>query len=134
LRTGAVDGRAFAHVIIVGHSLGSIEALIEAARYHDVDAMIVTGAPHALTPSAPAFVQNDFYPAASDPKFASPPSLVPVVRLQPAQPPPDLVTVADVMRPPLTTAEEDNDDVAAAGGTPCRTVRACRVLAGAIHD
>jgi hypothetical protein len=46
---------------------------------------------------------------------------------QPAQPPPDLVTVADVMRPPLTTAE-DNDHVAAAGGTPCRTVRACRVL------
>jgi pimeloyl-ACP methyl ester carboxylesterase len=71
LRSGAVDGHAFAHVIIVGHSLGSIEAWIEAARYHDVDAMIVTGALHALTPSAPAFVQNDFYPAASDPKFAS---------------------------------------------------------------
>jgi hypothetical protein len=41
---------------------------------------------------------------------------------QPAQPPPDLVTVADVMRPPLTTAD-DNDHVAAAGGTPRRTVR-----------
>ena len=32
---------------------------------------------------------------------------------QPAQPPPDLVTVADVMRPPLTTADA-NDHVAAA--------------------
>jgi CBS domain-containing protein len=32
---------------------------------------------------------------------------------QPAQPPPDLVTVADVMRPPLTTADT-NDHVAAA--------------------
>jgi CBS-domain-containing membrane protein len=32
---------------------------------------------------------------------------------QPAQPPPDLVTVADVMRPPLTTAGT-NDHVAAA--------------------
>jgi hypothetical protein len=53
--------------------------------------------------------------------------------LQPAQLPHDLVTVADVMRPPLTTPG-DNDYVAAAGGTPCRTVRACRILAGAIHD
>jgi CBS domain-containing protein len=32
---------------------------------------------------------------------------------QPAPPPPDLVTVADVMRPPLTTADA-NDHVAAA--------------------
>ena len=32
---------------------------------------------------------------------------------QPAPPPPDLVTVADVMRPPLTTADT-NDHVAAA--------------------
>ena len=32
---------------------------------------------------------------------------------QPAQPPPDLVTVADVMRPSLTTADT-NDQVAAA--------------------
>ena len=32
---------------------------------------------------------------------------------QPAQPPPDLVTVADVMRPPLTTADT-NDHLAAA--------------------
>ncbi len=66
-----MDGHAFAHVIMVGHSLGSIEAWVEAARYHDVDAMIVTGALHALSPNAAAFVQNDFYPAASDPKFAS---------------------------------------------------------------
>ena len=32
---------------------------------------------------------------------------------QPAQPPPDLATVADVMRPPLTTADT-NDHIAAA--------------------
>jgi len=44
-----------------------------------------------------------------------------------------LVTVADVMRPALTAAG-DNDHVAAAGGTPCRAVRARRVATGAIYD
>jgi hypothetical protein len=53
LRSGAVDGHAFRHVILVGHSLGSIEAWIEDARYHDVDAIIITGALHAATPNLP---------------------------------------------------------------------------------
>jgi alpha-beta hydrolase superfamily lysophospholipase len=69
LRSGAVDGHAFRHVIMVGHSLGSIEAWIEDARYHDVDAIIITGALHAATPNLPA-LEADFYPAADDPKFA----------------------------------------------------------------
>ena len=64
-----MDGHAFAHVILVGHSVGSVEAWIEAARYHDVDAMIVTGALHALSPDLPA-LQSDLYPAADDPEFA----------------------------------------------------------------
>lgn len=70
LRTGAVDGHPFQHVITVGHSLGSIEAWLEDARYHDVNAIIVTGALHALTPNAPAIAGTDFYPAIDDPKFA----------------------------------------------------------------
>jgi alpha-beta hydrolase superfamily lysophospholipase len=70
LRTGAVDGRSFQHVIMVGHSIGSVEAWIEAARYHDVDAVIITGALHALSPNVPALADNDLYPAADDPKFA----------------------------------------------------------------
>ena len=70
LRTGAVDGHPFQHVIIVGHSLGSIEAWIEAGTYHDVDAVIITGALHALTPDAATLVDTDFYPATDDPKFA----------------------------------------------------------------
>ena len=69
LRTGAVDGHAFQHVIIVGHSIGSVEAWIEAARYHDVNAVIVTGALHALSPDIGA-LQADLYPAADDPAFA----------------------------------------------------------------
>jgi pimeloyl-ACP methyl ester carboxylesterase len=70
LRTGAVDGHPFQHVIMVGHSIGSVEAWIEAARYHDVDAVIITGALHALNPNLPALAQADVYPAVDDPKFA----------------------------------------------------------------
>jgi hypothetical protein len=70
LRTGAVDGHPFQHVIGVGHSLGSGEAWIEAARYHDVDAVIVTGLLHALSPAGIGALQANLYPAADDPKFA----------------------------------------------------------------
>jgi pimeloyl-ACP methyl ester carboxylesterase len=69
LRSGAVDGHPFQHVIIVGHSIGSVEVWIEAARYHDVNAVIVTAALHALSPDIGA-LQADLYPAADDPAFA----------------------------------------------------------------
>jgi alpha-beta hydrolase superfamily lysophospholipase len=69
LRTGAADGHAFLHVIMVGHSIGSIEAWIEAARYHDVDALIATGVLHEYSPNIGA-LQTTLYPAVDDPKFA----------------------------------------------------------------
>jgi pimeloyl-ACP methyl ester carboxylesterase len=71
LRTGTVDGHAFRHVIMVGHSIGSLEAWIEAATYQDVDAVIITGALHALNPNLLALVGADVYPAVDDPKFAN---------------------------------------------------------------
>ena len=69
LRSGAVDGHAFSHVVMVGHSIGSYEAWIEVATYHDVNAVIATGALHALSPNIGA-IEGDLYPAADDPKFA----------------------------------------------------------------
>lgn len=69
LRSGGVGGHAFAHVIMVGHSIGSAEVWAEAARYHDANAVIVTGALHAFSPNIGA-LQGDLYPAADDPKFA----------------------------------------------------------------
>lgn len=69
LRSGAVDGHAFARVVLVGHSIGSYAAWLEVARYHDVDAVIATGALHALSPDIGA-VESVLYPAADDPKFA----------------------------------------------------------------
>lgn len=65
-----MNGHPFRHVIIVGHSLGSLEVWIEAGRYHDVAAVIVTGVLHALSPAGLAALQADLYPAADDPKFA----------------------------------------------------------------
>lgn len=70
LRTGTVNAHPFQHVIMVGHSLGSAEAWIEAARYHDVDAVIITGALHQINPNLAALAQADVYPAVDDPKFA----------------------------------------------------------------
>jgi pimeloyl-ACP methyl ester carboxylesterase len=69
LRSGAVDGHPFQDVIMVGHSIGSVEAWIEAARYHDVNAVIVTGALHAISPDIGA-LEADLYPAVDDPAFA----------------------------------------------------------------
>jgi pimeloyl-ACP methyl ester carboxylesterase len=70
LRSGAVGGHPFTRVMLVGHSFGSAEAWVEAAGYHDVDAVLVTGTLHALSPDISA-LQADSYPAVLDPKFAS---------------------------------------------------------------
>jgi len=71
LRSGAVGGHPFAKVIMVGHSLGSFETWAEDAAYHDVDAVIITGALHQLAPAAGPRAAADLYPAVDDPKFAS---------------------------------------------------------------
>jgi pimeloyl-ACP methyl ester carboxylesterase len=46
LRSGTVDGSAHAKVTVVGHSLGSLEAIQEASSYRDVDALVLTGFSH----------------------------------------------------------------------------------------
>jgi Alpha/beta hydrolase family len=50
LTSGRVDGMAFATVVTVGHSLGSIIAVDEAARWHDEAAVVLTGFTHWLNP------------------------------------------------------------------------------------
>jgi pimeloyl-ACP methyl ester carboxylesterase len=40
--------RDFGRVILTGHSLGSAIAVLEAATYHDADALVVTGMQHRL--------------------------------------------------------------------------------------
>jgi pimeloyl-ACP methyl ester carboxylesterase len=71
LRAGTIGQTAFAKVITVGHSYGSITSAYEAATYHDVDGTILSGFLHDSTPASFTAVTNDFYPATSDPKFAN---------------------------------------------------------------
>ncbi|MFD2416077.1 alpha/beta hydrolase [Amycolatopsis pigmentata] len=52
LRAGRAGGVRFGKVVIAGHSVGSGIVAFEAARYHDVDGVILTGITHV--PSVPA--------------------------------------------------------------------------------
>lgn len=60
----------FAKVIVAGHSLGSAVAVIEAATYHDVDGVLVTGMSHHLNVLNTATIATTLGPAILDPKFA----------------------------------------------------------------
>jgi pimeloyl-ACP methyl ester carboxylesterase len=75
LRAGEVPapkGRrvAFSEVALVGHSYGSITSMIEASRFRDVDAVILTGFGHKVNLDAALNVTAKSYPAALDPLFA----------------------------------------------------------------
>jgi pimeloyl-ACP methyl ester carboxylesterase len=52
LRAGRVGGIHFNRIILVAHSIGSGVATLEAATYHDVDGVILTGTSHLVSPLA----------------------------------------------------------------------------------
>ena len=54
-------------IALVGHSLGSVISIQEAATYGDVDGIVLTGVSHTVTP---ALNDVSFYPANLDPQFA----------------------------------------------------------------
>jgi pimeloyl-ACP methyl ester carboxylesterase len=74
LRSGDLKVHGFGHVRaekveLVGHSLGSFTATIEAATYDDVDGVILSGYTHTVGPGG--FLGFSLaFPAAFDPKFA----------------------------------------------------------------
>lgn len=69
LRSGAL-GPGFDKVIVGGHSLGSAIAVIEAATFHDVDGVLVTGMTHHLNLLGTAPIAATLAPALLDPLFA----------------------------------------------------------------
>lgn len=72
LRDGAVGGgTGFRAVAYVGHSLGAETGWLEAATYHDVDALVSTGALHAFNQTTGAKYIHDVEPASADPAFAA---------------------------------------------------------------
>lgn len=56
-------------VALVGHSLGSVISIQEAATYGDVDGVVLTGVSHTITPVL-GDVLSTLYPANLDPRFA----------------------------------------------------------------
>lgn len=73
LRAGAGDIRhAFNRVVLVGHSLGSINAVYEQATYTDADALITTGMGHVLhelpipTSVIQEMLQHKYFPFPDD--------------------------------------------------------------------
>ena len=70
LRSGKIGNQLFSQVVLVGHSLGSVDAWLEAGTYHDVDGVIITGLLHNMNFISLAGVLNSFYPAALDKRFA----------------------------------------------------------------
>lgn len=75
LRAGEVAGPgdrpvAFSRVALVGHSGGSMIGMVEASRFRDVDALVLTGFTHKMNVDAAANIAVSSYPAALDPQFA----------------------------------------------------------------
>ena len=61
----------FDRVVVVGHSLGSWTALLEAGTYHDVDGLVLTGLLHEYNADEIASSIDTLYPADEDPLLAS---------------------------------------------------------------
>jgi pimeloyl-ACP methyl ester carboxylesterase len=68
LRAGTVTGTPAPAVVLVGHSVGSAVSMIEAATYHDADAVVLTGMTHHLSPDVLTEIfTSQLYPAPLDP-------------------------------------------------------------------
>jgi pimeloyl-ACP methyl ester carboxylesterase len=69
LRAGDLGGRPYRRVVIGGHSMGSAVTVLEAATYHDVDAVLVTGFSHSFNPSGSLTLGLSTVPGALDPQL-----------------------------------------------------------------
>ena len=73
LRDGDIDAPGpdlpFAKVVLVGHSLGSLMAFLEATQFGDVDGVVVTGATHGLRAGAAEFFFSQLHPAGEELRF-----------------------------------------------------------------
>lgn len=72
LRAGTLTGDCFDTIVLVGHSLGALISLHEAATYNDVDGMLISGYVHSAG-SEDAFGALALTPAQSEPRLADRP-------------------------------------------------------------
>ncbi|MBN6037763.1 alpha/beta fold hydrolase [Amycolatopsis sp. 195334CR] len=69
MRTGALGPR-FDKIVLVGHSLGSGTAIIEAATFRDVDGVVITGFTHRVAPLTVTPTLAALSPAVLDEKMS----------------------------------------------------------------
>lgn len=70
LRAGQIDSVKYTKVVLHGHSAGSAISVVEAATYHDVDGVVLTGVTHL--PNVPVVGEDvlfGLYPVTLDPQL-----------------------------------------------------------------
>jgi pimeloyl-ACP methyl ester carboxylesterase len=66
-----LEGHAFRSVVLLGHSLGSMEAVLVAIDNADVDGLVLSGFSHELGPAGAAGILARFQPAPLDPALGA---------------------------------------------------------------
>ncbi|WP_336159871.1 alpha/beta hydrolase [Amycolatopsis sp. VC5-11] len=127
-RAGSLDGRRYRQVVLVGHSLGSMIAVMVAGLHpRDVDALALTGYSHRIDPAQVAASLAAMHPAADEGRRLDPGYLTTKPGTRPA-----LFHAAADSDPAITAAEESAKDVGASAeladaasiGTAAATSRA----------
>jgi pimeloyl-ACP methyl ester carboxylesterase len=116
LRAGRVGGWRFDRVVLAGHSLGSGVAILEAATYHDVDGVILTGMTHLV--SALTLVKAltiHLYPVTLDPQLRKNSNDPGYLTTRPGQREPMFYETRDADPQVITTDEATKDRVPAGG-------------------
>ncbi|TDQ00622.1 alpha/beta fold hydrolase [Labedaea rhizosphaerae] len=70
LRAGQIGSKPWRRVVVMGHSMGSLITILEESRWHDADAVVLTGLLHSMpVASLLTILTRDVYPALLDPAF-----------------------------------------------------------------
>lgn len=112
LRSGEF-GHAWSRVVLAGHSLGSVLSINQAATYHDVDGLVVTGFMHGYGAGFVALVAS-LQPAALDPRFAGMGLDVGYLTTQPGTRGPRFYHLANA-DPAVVALDEQTKEAGAAG-------------------
>jgi pimeloyl-ACP methyl ester carboxylesterase len=116
LRAGRVGGWRSDRVVLAGHSLGSGVAILEAATYHDVDGVILTGMTHLV--SALTLVKAltiHLYPVTLDPQLRKNSNDPGYLTTRPGQREPLFYATRDADPQVITTDEATKDRVPISG-------------------
>lgn len=116
LRAGWVGGVRFDRVVLVGHSLGSGVVIMEAATYHDVDGVILSGMTHLVSAVTLAKIFTmSVYPVTLDPQLRKNGSDPGYITTIPGKRGPLFYSASDADPQVIATDEATKDQVSAVG-------------------